>query len=202
MPDRASLTPPEAPRCHTERVDDFLSIKAAAAEFDVSRATLQRRSKDGTLEAVGAFRDKQGTWRIPRTGLAQIGYRLRHPEADPMAPSEHPVEAPDTARLREELDQLRERAARAETRAGIAEAVAAERSEQISDLRRSLALLEASKPQPAVPAPEQPAPEPAADQPEQPAPAVDSEHPASAPSGEGAAQRRGGFWRRVFSSRQ
>ena len=110
--------------------------------------------------------------------------------------------AQETQQLRDELDQMRERAARAETRAQVSEAIAKERSEQISDLRRSLALLEASKPQSAEPAPEQPAPEPAADQSEQPAPAVDSEHPASAPSGEGAAQRRGGFWRRVFSSRQ
>lgn len=141
----------------------FLTLKEASRVFEVSVTTLHRLRRAGELEAVGAHRDADGTWKIPRTGLAQLGYRLRE-EAPSDTPGTstvndgtggtsgavprvadthaHPASTPDTA----EIQALRERLVEAERRAAVAEAIATERERIISAQETALRMLEAPRP--------------------------------------------------------
>lgn len=154
------MTPAETPDASG---DMWLTLHEAARAFDVSLATLHRRRKAGALESVGAFKDK-GTWKIPRQGLARLGFTEVIPPATPgqttidealkphetvsqsVSPgiSETPTETMyDTHAT--ELEALRDRLTQTEIRAAVAEAEARERAEQISDLRRTVRMLEAPK---------------------------------------------------------
>lgn len=139
----------------------WLTLHEAAKAFDVSLSTLHRRRRTGDLEDVGAFKDQNsGAWKIPRQGLARLGYHelippvlpgqmsiddvLEGSEASsdtaaadtPATLPDTPVDTPDT-----ELTELREQLVHAQTRADIAEALANERAERITDLQGVMRLL-------------------------------------------------------------
>lgn len=141
--------------------DMWLTLQEAAKAFDVSLSTLHRKRRAGDLENVGAFKDQNsGAWKIPRQGLARLGYQelippvvpgqmsiddvLEGPEASsdtasyepPAALPDTPIDTPDT-----ELTELREQLAHAQKRADIAEALANERAERITDLQGVMRLL-------------------------------------------------------------
>lgn len=139
----------------------WLTLHEAAKAFDVSLSTLHRKRRTGDLENVGAFKDhNSGTWKIPRQGLARLGYQELIPPVlpgqmsiddvledrdtssgsaasdTPAALPDTPIDAPDT-----ELTELREQLAHAQKRADIAEALANERAERITDLQGVMRLL-------------------------------------------------------------
>jgi len=139
----------------------WLTLHEAAKAFDVSLSTLHRRRRAGDLENVGAFKDQNsGAWKIPRQGLARLGYHelippvlpgqmsiddvLEGSEASsdtvsydpPSVLPDTPIGTPDS-----ELTELREQLAHAQKRADIAEALANERAERITDLQGVMRLL-------------------------------------------------------------
>lgn len=185
----------------------FLTLKESARVFDVSVTTLHRLRRAGDLEAVGAHRDVDGVWKIPRQGLAQLGYRMREqtPSDTPTISRDdsdtrntsgavprvadtgaHPAHTPDT----DEIQALRERLVEAERRAAVAEAIATERERIISAQETALRLLEA--PRPAVSAESTPS---------TPAPAAEDSPPAPEPAPQHAAETpdrpRRGLWARL-----
>lgn len=192
------MTPPDTSG------DMWLTLREAAEAFDVSLSTLHRRKRSGELEDVGAFKDGD-TWKIPRQGLARLGFKelvppvspgqvtleeaLSESEADtvpvtpPVTPAgiprDTPRDTPDTAeidRLREQLEEAQRQTEEAERRAAIAEAVAAERDRIIKAQENALRLLEPA----------------AADRTPPPSPA----EPQSAP--EPPQPQRKGWWRRMW----
>ena len=88
-----------------------LGLNEAARAVGVSRRTLERRLKAGTLEAT---KDTAGAWVIPLVGLLEAGFQLRAVEE----PAEEPTPDAPTP-LGDERDQLV--AELAEARAAIAE---------------------------------------------------------------------------------
>lgn len=139
--------------------DMWLTLHEAARAFDVSLATLHRRRKSGDLENVGAFKDK-GSWKIPRQGLARLGFtELAPPETpgqrkigDVLRDSEtvsKPVSqtpsgtSPETSETAKEVQRLKDELNAALRRAEVAEAVSRERDRLINVQARELARLEA-----------------------------------------------------------
>lgn len=153
--------------------DMWLTLHEAARAFDVSLATLHRRRKSGDLENIGAFKDK-GTWKIPRQGLARLGFTELVP---PVSPGQTVIEdalsdtattpvpvtpretAPETSETAREVQRLKDELNAALRRAEVAEAVARERDRMIDVQARELARLEAgpSHTTPADTVPETPA---------------------------------------------
>jgi hypothetical protein len=119
-----------------------LTLAEAVEATGVARSTLQRRLKDGAIP--GARRLDTGGWSIPYTGLVAAGL-------DPGSKPEKVDPAAEVSRLTAEL--AGERARRI-----AAEQLAAERSERIADVRRTVDALEAAladvrRQLPAAPAP-------------------------------------------------
>lgn len=150
------MTPDETPDTSG---DMWLTLHEAARAFDVSLATLHRRRKSGDLESVGAFKDK-GAWKIPRQGLARLGFQELIPPVSPgqttiedalrgsesvttpmpLRSHETASETSDTAR---EVQRLKDELNAALRRAEVAEAVSRERDRMIEVQARELARLEA-----------------------------------------------------------
>jgi hypothetical protein len=117
---------------------DKLSLREAVKHFDVSRPTLQKALKGGKVSGV---QDGKGQWQVDAAELARV-YRARS-EPSGKSESHYPEKLPtknralpgnddaEIAALRAELEQ--ERILRA-----AAEALAEERKQHISDLRRML----------------------------------------------------------------
>lgn len=156
------MTSPET----TDTSDDmWLTLHEAARAFDVSLATLHRRRKAGDLENVGAFKDR-GSWKIPRQGLARLGFTELVPPVSPgqttiedalsdtattpvpLTPSETARETSETAR---EVQRLKDELNDALRRAEVAEAVSRERDRVIEVQARELARLEAAPTPPTPP---------------------------------------------------
>ena len=77
-------------RCDTAPMTDtpapaYMTLGEATKAVDASRSTLQRRLKAGEIE--GAYRDGDGVWRIPFSGLIAAG----------LAPRTTPPDEPNTA---------------------------------------------------------------------------------------------------------
>lgn len=142
----------------------WLTLHEAATAFDVSLSTLHRGRRSGELESVGAFKDTDNMWKVPRAGLARLGFTELVPPVSPgqttiddalaetvsdtvpepsvMTPSDTPG---DTT-----VEELQKRLAEAEKRAEIAEAIAAERERLIETQATALRMLEPPK-EPALP---------------------------------------------------
>lgn len=140
--------------------DMWLTLHEAARAFDVSLATLHRRRKSGDLENVGAFKDK-GSWKIPRQGLARLGFIELAPPETPVqttigdvlrgpgtvsepVPQTPSGTGPDTSETAKEMQRLKDELNAALRRAEVAEAVSRERDRMIDVQARELARLEAS----------------------------------------------------------
>lgn len=54
--------------------DMWLTLKQASKVFDVSISTLHRWREEGPLGDVGAHLGTDGAWKVPRQGLARLGY--------------------------------------------------------------------------------------------------------------------------------
>lgn len=150
------MTPPDT---------EFMTLREASRDFDVSLSTLQRRRRAGDLEEIGAFRDDTGTWRVPRSGLVLLGFKEIMPQEMPgqlsiddeltppdTVPDEQPVTPPDTPSdtpvtpPASEVEKLREQLRDAEQRAAVAEAVATERLRTIEAQSSALRMLESNQP--------------------------------------------------------
>ncbi|WP_139277906.1 hypothetical protein [Rhodococcus marinonascens] len=118
------------------------TVTAAAEACRVSRKTITRRLDQ--LRNGGAYKDSAGAWVIPLSALLHAGLtpgRPAPPDAVPV-PQSADVGHQDTRTTTEVQAQLADLQRRAE----VAEALAAERAEQITDLRRTLAMLTTGRP--------------------------------------------------------
>jgi len=158
-----------------------LSISEAAKICGVKRRTIRRRHQAGDFEH--AFRDPDGTWRIPVYDLVAAG--LRPPVVpDPDEPRIVFSAASQVDRLRTEVAILRERVRALEI-------IAKEREERVTDLRTILRMLPAPKvaDEAAPPRAEEPLP-PTLDVEEEPLEQEVREQPASEEVREAPAPRR------------
>jgi hypothetical protein len=100
-------------RCDTAPMTDtptpaYMTLGEATRAVDASRSTLQRRLKAGEIE--GAFRDGDGVWRIPFSGLITAGLAPRTTPADDPTEGMTTAEMDPTAeveRLRAELAHVK-----------------------------------------------------------------------------------------------
>lgn len=124
------------------------SVSQAAKHAGVARSTIQRYLARGAMP--GAYRDDDGVWSIGVDDLLAAGFRVDAP-TPPDRPAEGvqhrhaPAPAVDDAEHARRIAELEAELADVRRRAEVAEAVARERSEQISDLRRTVAALEAGR---------------------------------------------------------
>jgi hypothetical protein len=134
-----------------------LSISEAASVCGVKRRTIRRRHQAGEFEH--AFKDEEGSWRIPVGDLAAAGLRP-NVVTDPDEPRIVFSAASQVDRLRTEVAVLRERVRSLEI-------IAKEREERVSDLRTILRMLPAAGEtvQPPTPAAEEPLPVEAEEEP-------------------------------------
>jgi len=112
-----------------------LSISEAAKICGVKRRTIRRRHQAGEFQH--AFRDPDGTWRIPVNDLVAAGLRPTF-VSDPDEPRIVFPAASQVDRLRTEVAVLRERVRALEI-------IAKEREERVTDLRTILRMLPAPK---------------------------------------------------------
>lgn len=135
--------------------DMWLTLNQAARVFDVSLATLHRRRKSGDLENIGAFKDR-GTWKMPRQGLARLGFTEFVPPVSPgqsaiedalsdtptrPVPLTPPETTPETRETSREMQRPKDELNAALRRAEVAEVVARERDRVIEVQARELARL-------------------------------------------------------------
>lgn len=144
--------------------DMWLTLREASQAFDVSLSTLHRRRRSGELEDVGAFKDGD-TWKVPRQGLARLGFKELIPpvipgqvsidealsdissETSSMTPPDTANDTGDSAelkRLREQLYEAQRNEAEYRHRAEVAEARADERDRTIKAQEMALRMLEAA----------------------------------------------------------
>jgi hypothetical protein len=147
------VTPRRGTLTYVTNPGQTFTVTTAAEACQVSRKTITRRIDQ--LKDGGAYKDATGAWVIPLGALLHAGLSPGRPAApDPVQLTQGgDVGRQDTGPDRETQAQLADLQRRAE----VAEALAAERAEQISDLRRTLAMLTAgqSAPPPAsTPVPE------------------------------------------------
>lgn len=115
-----------------------LSVREAARRFDVSRPTLVKHLKSGKLSGEPV---DGGGWLIDPAEMVRAGYVARSGDGEFTKTSQ-----PELANVATmlpvkddaEIAALRASLAEAETRAAVAEALAAERAARIEDLRRML----------------------------------------------------------------
>lgn len=126
----------------------IVGLAEVARLCGVSLSTVSR--KVSKLRDFGAEKDSDGVWHVPVTAIEAVGWKLR---ADSGDTSRHvkgdvSVTAPDmsgeVSALREENADLRARLVRAEAEAEKWQMVAAERLQNLDDLRLSQRLLEAA----------------------------------------------------------
>lgn len=140
----------------------WLTLHEAANAFDVSLSTLHRRRRDGTLEDVGAFKDTDRQWKIPRQGLARLGFREVIPPVSPgqttvdealseiedeqvsVTPHGRVSDESEVSRLREQLAEAQRRETEALHQVEVWEARAMERDRVIEAQRMAMRLLEAA----------------------------------------------------------
>lgn len=118
-----------------------LSIREAVKFYRVSRPTLSKALKDGTVSGV---KDGKGHWQIDRAELSRV-YTPRTSEGvkdgKALPAKLTTLYTPENS----EVEQLKSALAVAEARAEAAETLAKERAERIEDLRRMLPPPEAPK---------------------------------------------------------
>lgn len=111
-----------------------LSIREAVKIYHVSRPTLSKALKDGTVSGV---KDGKGHWQIDRAELSRV-YTPRTSEgvkdSKALPAKLTTLYTPENS----EVEQLKSALAVAEARADAAETLAKERAERIEDLRRML----------------------------------------------------------------
>ena len=111
-----------------------ISVREAARRFNVSRPTIVKGLKNGTIS--GEIQDGGG-WLIDPSELMRVGYRERTNQVNSGEPQSVKLTAiapPDP----DEMVKLKAALAAAETRATVAEALADERAAHIADFRRML----------------------------------------------------------------
>lgn len=185
------MTPPDTSG------DMWLTLREAAEAFDVSLSTLHRRKRSGELEDVGAFKDGD-TWKIPRQGLARLGFKELVPPVSPgqvtleealsesedgtvpVTPADTPRDTPDTA----EVEQLRAELEEVKRRAAVLEARLEDKTELAEAWKTAYVDAQRRIEAPVREQPQESEPEPAAE-------------PQSAPPEPPQPQRKG-WWRRMW----
>ena len=133
----------------------IVGLAEVARLCGVSLSTVNR--KVGKLRDFGAEKDSDGVWHIPVTAIEGCGWKIKadRPDVSRHARPDMPVTAPDVSpemsEIRAQLDSLREELTALRGRLTVAEAdrdrwqaIAAERLQNLDDLRRSQRLLEAA----------------------------------------------------------
>ena len=115
-----------------------LSVRAAAAQFSVSRPTLSKWLKSGKISGERLPDEQGGGWLIDPAELIRAGVQSRGDDLVKGAEQRPDKLTAFDKGLQGDLATLREALAEAEKRAAIAEALAQERAERIEDLRRML----------------------------------------------------------------
>lgn len=127
-----------------------LSVRAAAAQFDVSRPTLTKWLKGGKISGERQSPEDGGGWLIDTAELIRAGVKPR--SADKGQPVSFPPDAPEEftvfdrglpANAQAELEALRAQLELERSRREAAEALAEERRQHLDDLRRLLPAPEA-----------------------------------------------------------
>lgn len=136
----------------------IVGLGEVAARCGVSRSTVNRnRAK---LEENGAWKDDAGAWHVPVSALLGLGWSPT-PDTSAGASSDVPPVSHGTSERDAELAQLQARVSELEARLAVVQAeadkwqaIAAERSLALEDLRRSLLLLETARTRSPEPEPE------------------------------------------------
>jgi excisionase family DNA binding protein len=126
-----------------------ISVREAARRFNVSRPTLVKHLKDGTISGHVVPKEDGGGWLIDPSELIRAGYGERQTltgketvKVTMIAGGGKnelpPVSMPLSGATDAELDRLKAELAEALQRAAVAEALANERAQRIEDLRRML----------------------------------------------------------------
>lgn len=126
----------------------FLTLREAARDWTVSLSTLQRHRREGDLESLGAHKDTRGSWKIPPTALAALGYTPVSgtvPDTGDVTPPGPTPEPKHTQlnTLRDELAATRERLARLEAQNEGHRALLAERERTVETQAQALRMLTA-----------------------------------------------------------
>lgn len=184
-------------------------MREAAAVAGVSVSTLRRRRTE--LTAAGAVIDASG-WQVPITALIAVGLlpgegehpnRVQGSAATPTTSPANPVSEQEAVvqQLQEQVRELTEEVSEWRRRAEVAEARAEERGRSLESLRAAnetermaLRMLTGTIPPPVETAAETPAATTAPPHSVK-SPSGSSPQPAASPP----AQRRGGFFRRLFT---
>lgn len=111
-----------------------LSIREAVKIYNVSRPTLSKALKKGSLSGE---KNGQGQWQIDHSELTRV-YQPRSNEVDKGGKGEVENLSTMNTPISVELERLKGALAIAETRAEAAEKIAQERADRIEDLRRML----------------------------------------------------------------
>jgi len=124
-----------------------LTVSEVVDRFEISRATLKRRLATGEL--TGANKDTTGTWRIPIESLHSAQIKAKKTWLTELAhePIElaHELAQPEKA-LQIRVSELERELAHELAQRVMAERIAEERKERITDLQRAMAMLEATAP--------------------------------------------------------
>lgn len=124
---------------HVTNPGQTFTVTTAAEACRVSRKTITRRLPQ--LREGGAYKDEAGAWVIPLNALLHAKFTPGRPASPDGANGRE-----DDAEARGDMGWYsREEIAELRSRAAVAEALAAARAEQITDLRRAVAALEAAK---------------------------------------------------------
>ena len=122
-----------------------LSVRAAAAQFDVSRPTLTKWLKSGKISGERQSSEDGGGWLIDTAELIRAGVKAR--SADKGQPVSFPPDAPAEftaiakglpVNAQSEIEALKAQLELERTKREAAEALAEERARHIDDLRRIL----------------------------------------------------------------
>jgi hypothetical protein len=122
-----------------------LSVRAAAAQFDVSRPTLTKWLKSGKISGEKQSPEDGGGWLIDTAELIRAGVKAR--SVDKGQPVSFPPDAPAEftgidrglpAKAEAEIAALKAQIELERTKREAAEALAEERAQHIEDLRRIL----------------------------------------------------------------
>lgn len=146
---------------------EFVGLSEVARVANRSLSTVNRNLSK--LRDFGAYKDDEGVWRVPITAIEGVGWHVTGDMPRDSAPAAHaasPDTSPDMLEIRAQLDSLREELTALRGRLTVAEAdaekwqmIAAERLQNLDDLRRSQRLLEARNAEPV--STEEPPPAPA-----------------------------------------
>ena len=129
-------------RDHARPARPTWSVSQAAKYCQTSRTSIQRALKAGKLPQA---KRESGTWQIPIDDLIAAGFTPDNVGAPPLHATMHAVH-PHPARPEQEILDLREQLQEERARRELAEQAVRLLTENLTDLRTTVRMLEAPKP--------------------------------------------------------